>query len=59
MKSAAEWAKILKDNGLTSPGTIRDMRWKAALNDWYAKTDDGWFWWNPRKKIWMLMGFEP
>ena len=46
--------EVLLLRGLPVPpgDRVTDARWIAGLDDWWARTDLGWFWFDPTKKTW-------
>jgi hypothetical protein len=39
--------------GITVPaGTILDARYLTRSDDWYVRTNHGWFWWDSRTHEW-------
>jgi len=44
---------ILIKNGVRPPeDEILDVRWKARFNDWYVRTEAGWFWYDHGERGW-------
>jgi len=49
----AEHAKLRAEHGLPPvPGTVIRFRYVAQEDDWWAESDLGWLWLEPRNGIW-------
>ena len=43
----ARYQKILLDHKISPPpGEILKLRYITRMDDWYAQTPEGWFWWD-------------
>lgn len=40
-------------------GDVVKMRWLAKNNDWFVKTEAGWFWLEPDTRQWRPSNFGP
>ncbi len=53
-----DWQSIFTKHNLPpAPGDVVDMRWKARTDDWYVKTEAGWYW--LRGKVWTQVPYGP
>jgi|APSaa5957512576_1039674.scaffolds.fasta_scaffold194632_1 hypothetical protein len=48
-----DYNKLLTKNGVRVPDeAVIDVCWKARFNDWYCKTQSGWFWYDHGERAW-------
>lgn len=47
--------EILTKHSITVPQEkMLHASYTLATNDWFVQTESGWFWWDDRKRIWVL-----
>ena len=60
MNFPEDWPNIAKKHGLPpTPGPVLDARWVMGHDDWWVKTDAGWYWLRPGTRIWMKAPLGP
>jgi hypothetical protein len=53
------WIELIEKNGLPSPPEEPiDLRWIARGNDWWVKTEKGWYWLH-NGQVWESAPFGP
>jgi hypothetical protein len=47
---APDYLRMLRKAGFPDPpGTVVKVRFVTGHADWYAETEQGWFWWNGKE----------
>ena len=62
-RDAATALRVMKEHSLPPvPSAVKKLQWIMGRGDWWALTDDGWYWLGPtapHNKKWQKSNFGP